>query len=179
MIRIFLVVLSLAIVVVTAPLGVSAQGQPAGQPQAPRPQGIDLATAKRMMAAAEAQAIAQGSRNATVAIVDALNGDLVTFLRMDGASQVAVLGAEGKARAVLLFGVSTKAIQDSIRSGKPVLVSPSTPFYRLLNIGTNPGGLPVMKDGKMVAAIGAGGGGTVENPDEKIAQAGLDAYSPK
>jgi glc operon protein GlcG len=176
------VVLSLAVAIAAAPRGLSAQGQPAGQAQAPRSTGIDLATAKRMMAAAEAQAKAQGTSGA-IAIVDAVNGDLVSFLRLDGATHVAVISAEGKARAALLFGVSTKEIRASLDSGKPLSARPTTPsaygeFNRLVNISTNQGGMLVMRDGKIVAAVGVGGAGGGDR-DDAVAQAAVNAASAR
>jgi glc operon protein GlcG len=145
--------------------------------------GIDSATAKKMIAAAETQAIAQKAHGA-IAIVDAVNGDLVSFLRMDGATQVAVVSAEGKARAALLFGVSTKVISDSIKAGKPVPLLITTPavaggiWGRMVNVSTNEGGMLIHKDGKIIGAIGVGGAGGGEL-DERAALAGLNALSAK
>lgn len=155
----------------------------AQQPAAPRLQGIDAAAAKRMLTAAESQAIAQKAHGA-IAIVDALNGDLVAFLRMDGATQVAVVSAEGKARASLLFGVSTSVIADSIRQGKPVPLLITTPavaggiWGRMVNVSTNAGGMLIKKDGKVIGAIGVGGAGGGEL-DDKVALAGLNAFAAK
>src|SRR5215470_17867597 len=74
------------------------QGQGRGQGAAPaRPVGVDAATAKKMVAAAEAAAIAANAPIA-IAVVDG-NGDLVYFERMDGASARAVTSSQGKARA--------------------------------------------------------------------------------
>ena len=166
-----------------ATIGIGAQGQPAAQTPAERPMGIDAATAKRMLAAAEAQAVAQKAHGA-IAIVDALNGDLVAFLRMDGATQVAVVSAEGKARASLLFGVSTKVVSDSIKAGKPVPLLITTPavaggiWGRMVNVSTNEGGMLIRKDGKTIGAIGVGGAGGGEL-DERVALAGLNAMASR
>jgi glc operon protein GlcG len=167
---------SLLIVVLSTTYSVQAQNQP----QSPRPVGIDLNTAKRMMAAAEAQAAKQGTSGA-IAIVDAVNGDLVAFQRLDGATQLAVLSAEGKARTALLFGVSTSSIRQAIDSGKPLAVRPTTPgdyslFHRMMNVSTNAGGVLVMKDGKVVGAVGVGGAGGGAR-DDAVAQAAVDAIA--
>src|SRR4051794_19853482 len=76
---------------------VAAQAAPAAVPAQPapaRPMGIDLATAKKMAAVAEAAAAAAGFR-VSIAIVD-VNGDLAFFERMDGASLRAVTSSLGK-----------------------------------------------------------------------------------
>ena len=101
-------VLSLLIVIVFALVITGAQapqgGQGRGQAAAPaRPPGVDAAPAQKMVAAAEAAAIALNAPMA-IAVVDG-NGDLVYFERMDGASARAVTSAQGKARAALLLGV--------------------------------------------------------------------------
>jgi glc operon protein GlcG len=146
------------------------QGQGRGQ-AAPPPQNIDVATAKKMVAAAEAAAIGANAQVA-IAVVDA-NGDLVYFERMDGASARAVTSSQGKARAALLFGLPTKDVQDAIRAGKPISVTITNPAAGAWEITPAQGALPVIKDGKVIAAIGCGG--SLPANDEKFAQAGLNA----
>jgi glc operon protein GlcG len=148
-----------------------AQTAPAA-PAPPRPMGIDLATAKKMVAVAEAAAAAAGFR-VSIAIVDA-NGDLAYFERMDGASLRAVTSSLGKARAALLFGVPTKQVQDAIADGQPVSVRLTAPAAWPWEVLPQQGGLPILKDGKVVAAIGIGGAQPSAN-DEKFAQAAIDA----
>ena len=107
--------LSVLIVFVFVLSGVAAQapqGGGRGQAAPAKPVGVYAATAKRMIAAAEAAALAANAQVA-IAIVDG-NGDLVYFERMDGASARAVTSSQGKARAALLLGVPTKEAQDSI-----------------------------------------------------------------
>jgi len=168
-----------------APQGAQGQGQgqgrqgggggQGGQAQAPRPMGIDVATAKKMVAAAEAAAM-KANANVAIAVVDA-NGDLVYFERMDGASARAVTSAQGKARAALMFGMPTKAVQDAMQAGRPLSATITAPVAGAWEITPMQGGLPIMKDGKVVAAIGAGGSAPAN--DEAFAQAGLDAAAPK
>ena len=81
-------------------------GRGGGRGAAPPPQGIDLATAKRMAAAAEAEAV-RSDASVAIAIVDA-NGDLVYLQRMDGVSPRGVTASQGKARAAVLFGLPTR-----------------------------------------------------------------------
>src|SRR6185295_1138323 len=129
--RKLLPVLSIVVVIVfafvvtgaQAPQGAQGRGQAAAAPA--RPAGVDAATAKKMVAAAEAAAIAANAPIA-IAVVDG-NGDLVYFERMDGASARAVTSSQGKARAALLLGVPTKAAQDSMNANKPISVTLTNP----------------------------------------------------
>jgi glc operon protein GlcG len=170
--------LSGLIVFVFALSGVVAQapqGGGRGQAAPPKPVGVDTATAKRMIAAAEAAALGANAQVA-IAIVDG-NGDLVYFERMDGASARAVTSSQGKARAALLLGVPTKEAQDSIAAGKPLPVTLTAPPAGAWELTIGQGGLPIIKDGKAVAAIGCGG--SLPANDEKFCQAGLDAMKSK
>ena len=170
--------LSVLIVFVFVVSGVAAQapqGGGRGQAAPAKPVGVDAATAKRMIAAAEAAALAANAPVA-IAIVDG-NGDLVYFERMDGASARAVTSSQGKARAALLLGVPTKEAQDSIAAGKPLPVTLTAPPAGAWELTIGQGGLPIMKDGKVVAAIGCGG--SLPANDEKFCQAGIDAMKSK
>ena len=173
--RKFLPILSILLVTVFALLGSAAQapqGQGRGQAAAPaKPVGVDAATAKKMVAAAEAAAIAANAQVA-IAVVDG-NGDLVYFERMDGASTRAVTSSQGKARAALLLGVPTKEAQDAMAAGKPVPVTLTAPAAGAWEITIGQGGLPIIKDGKTVAAMGCGG--SLPANDEKFCQAGINA----
>jgi glc operon protein GlcG len=170
-------ILSVLIVIVVALIANAAQapqgggGQGRGQAAPAKPVGVDAATAKKMIAAAEAAAQAANAPVA-IAVVDG-NGDLVAFLRMDGASARAVTSSQGKARAALLLGVPTKEAQDSMAAGKPLPVTLTAPPAGAWELTIGQGGLPIMKDGKAVAAMGCGGSAPAN--DEKFCQAGIDA----
>ena len=174
-------VFSILSVIVFALMAAAAQapqgaGQGRGQAAAPaKPVGVDAATAKKMIAAAEAAALAANAQVA-IAIVDG-NGDLVYFERMDGASARAVTSSQGKARAALLLGVPTKEAQDAIAAGKPLPVTLTSPPAGAWEITIGQGGLPIMKDGKVVAAMGCGG--SLPANDEKFCQAGINAMGNK
>jgi len=146
-------------------------GRGRGLPPA-RPAGIDIATAQRMVSAAADAAKAAGAPVA-IAVID-VNGDLVAFARMDGASPQAVTSSQGKARAAVLFGVPTKQVQDAATAGTPISVTVTLPPpLGAQELTPFQGGLPVMKDGKIVAGIGVGGSAPAN--DEKFAQAGIAA----
>jgi glc operon protein GlcG len=183
------VVLAITIVAVTAgftttasvaqnppqglPTGQTPQGE-GGRPQAGPPQTMDLATAKKMVAAAEAAASAV-NKNVAICVMDT-NGDVVLAERMDNTEHNPVITAQGKARAVLMFGIPTGEIAQAIRDKKPISAA-----VRNLPTGYGGeytlarGGLPIMRDGKMIGAIGVGGA----SDDEKFSQAGVDVISTK
>lgn len=145
--------------------------QAPARPQAPTAQSIDAASAKKMIAAAE-EAATKANAKVGISVVDA-NGDLVASLRLDGASSQGVSSSQGKARAALLFGLPTKEIQDYIAAGKPVPANVTIPPRGALELVVNQGGLPIVKDGKVIGAIGVGG--AASSDDERFAQAGIDA----
>jgi glc operon protein GlcG len=166
----------LALIALLVPHLTLAQAPPAqagrGAPPPPK-QTIDVATAKKMVAAAEAAAL---SANAivSIAVVDS-TGDLVYFERMDGAPARAVTSSQGKARAALLFGKPTKEVQEAIAAGKPIAVTITNPQAGAWELTPAQGGLPIIKDGKVVGAIGTGGSAPAN--DEKFAQAGIDSIA--
>jgi glc operon protein GlcG len=173
-------IISLAIAALFAPFPAAAQAPPAGAPGAPGGQAaqppkqtIDVATAKKMVAAAEAAATAANAHVA-ISVVDS-NGDLVYFERMDTAAPRAVTSSQGKARAALLFGMPSREVQEAMAAGKPLATTITAPAAGAWEITIQQGGLPILKDGKVIAAIGCGGSASAN--DEKFAQAGIDAMS--
>jgi glc operon protein GlcG len=142
---------------------------------APVPQAIDLVTAKKLVAAAEQTARAANAK-VGIAVVDA-DGDVVLHERLDGATARGLASSEGKARAALLFGVPTKQIKDAALAGKPLEAHVTITPAGAHEITINQGGLPIVKDGKIIGGIGVGGSASSE--DERFAQAGLDALQAK
>ncbi|SNT10220.1 glc operon protein GlcG [Granulicella rosea] len=152
-----------------------ASAQSALNPQTPRPASIDLATARRLIAAAEQTAKAANAK-VGIAVVDA-NGDLVLLERLDGSTGRGVISAEGKARAAILFGLPTKQVEDIVASGKPVSANVTLIAAGAHEITIHQGGFPIIKDGKVIGGIGVGGSASSE--DERFAKAGLDALEAK
>lgn len=157
MTRTMFVVLALALLAGLAARPVSAQGAPQGQPGGPPPppQTIDLATAKKMVAAAEAAATAINA-HVGICVLDS-NGDVVFSERMDTAAPRAVTSSQGKARAALLFGLPTVQVADAMHGAKPISATLTPPVQGNWEITIVQGGLPIIKDGKIIGAIGAGG----------------------
>jgi glc operon protein GlcG len=158
-----------------APAG-AGRGGPGGAPGGGgrgggAPAQLEFALAKKAVEAAEAAANAAAAKVA-IAVVDA-NGDLVYFRRMDGTAGVPVTASQAKARAAILFGVPTKALQDAVAAGTAVSATVTPAAATGAPIMAVQGGLPIVRNGKVVGAIGVGGS-TSQN-DELFAQAGIDA----
>jgi glc operon protein GlcG len=135
--------------------------------QEPIPYGapIKLETALKLVAAAEVEA---KKHNWPVAITIVDNaGFLVAFHRLDNTQLGSIDIAQGKARTSALFRRPSKYFEDAIAQGGAGL--------RSLSTGVMPieGGLPIIKDGTVIGAIGVSGVKPTE--DGQVARAGLAA----
>lgn len=135
-------------------------------PQMPNPYGlnINLATAKNIALAAAKEA-ERVKINVVIAIVDA-GGHLIYLERFDRAQFGSIEVAVHKARCSVAYKRPTKAFEDAVSSGKNNLLT-------LDDICAVEGGLPIIKGGKIIGAIGVSGGTTKE--DGQIANAGIRA----
>jgi glc operon protein GlcG len=122
---------------------------------------ITLEQARKAAAAAEAEA---KKRNMimTIAIVEP-NGDLVYFLKMDGALYASTRVAQSKAVSAAIYARPTRVFRERVAKGD---LSPMA----LVDAVASDGGVPIVVNGKTIGAIGASGGA-----DHDIAQAGADA----
>src|ERR1700738_1359094 len=126
---------------------------------------ITLAAARKMVAAAEAEA----ERNhwpGVIAVVDD-GGWPILIERMDHAALLAgVELAPGKARTAALFKKPSQALEEAINHRRLAAVT-AQGFTEMQ------GGLPIVVDGEVIGAIGA----SFDTPehDVQIAQAGLAA----
>jgi len=153
-----MLLLSLTIVV---PLSTSSHAQepiPYGVP-------INLDTALKVIAAAEAEAKKQNWPVA-ITVVDGA-GFLVAFHRLDNTQLGSVEISLEKAKTSALFRRATRTYEDTLALGGAnikVLRSPALPIE---------GGLPLIRDGKIIGAIGVSGVKSTE--DAQVARAGLAA----
>ena len=124
---------------------------------------LEAADVKAIAAAAEAEATKQGWA-VTVAIVDD-GGHLLHLHRLDGAAPVSAHIAPAKAHSAALGRRDTKGYEDMINGGRTAFLS--APVID----GMLEGGLPVMKDGECLGAVGVSG--VKSNEDAQIAKAGI------
>jgi glc operon protein GlcG len=139
----------------------AAQTVPYGAP-------IDLATAKKVAAAAAAEAVKINVPE-IIAITDGA-GDLVYLEKMDNTQTASIGVAEGKARSAARYRRPTKVWEDIVSSGGGGL--------RILGLeGAVPieGGLPIVIGGKIVGAIGVSNGTAPQ--DGQVAKAGVAALN--
>lgn len=130
---------------------------------------IAAAAALRVSAAAAAHAESAGLA-VCVAVADAA-GNLVTYLRMDGAPLLSARIAQDKAYSVAAFnGMPTHEWWAAIKD-HPALRAGITTRDRLVVFG---GGLPLVAAGEVAGAIGVSGG--TEDEDRTIAEAGAAAF---
>jgi uncharacterized protein GlcG (DUF336 family) len=138
------------------------------QPAPPPPYGppITLEVAKKVMAAAEAEA-AKNNWNVVITILDS-GGNMVMMHKFDDTQLASIAIAEGKARTALIFKQPSKNLEEAIAAGGRGLR-----FTPLTGITPLEGGHPIIVDGKIVGAIGVSGVLSVH--DTQIARAGIDA----
>src|SRR5271169_45732 len=111
---------------------------------------ITAEKAKQILSAAEAEAIKRGWKE-SIAVVDP-NGELIQFLRMDGAMLASVTISQGKARTAARFRRPTQVFYNAYETGHPNV---STLDPTLIAF---PGGFPLVESGKLIGAIGCSGG---------------------
>ena len=110
---------------------------------------LELSEAKALAAAAEATAL-EHNWCVSIAIVDD-GGHLLWFQRLDGASAATVLLAQAKARTAALGRRESKAYEEIINGGRTAFLSAPTLE------GMLEGGLPILKEGQCIGAIGVSG----------------------
>lgn len=122
---------------------------------------LTLEGAKKIAAAAEAKAKADGAR-VVIAVVDD-GGSLLLLERLDDAQVASVTVGIDKARTAAIFRRPSKVFEDQVKNGRVLALA-------LHGAVPLQGGVPIMVDGSIIGAIGVSG----ETPqqDEDIAQAG-------
>lgn len=127
---------------------------------------ISLADAELIAERAVAEARRTGWRVA-IAIVEP-NGTLVLFKKMDDTQYASVKMAVRKANAAAIYRRPTKEFSDNLAKGQ-------TNILAYDEISASEGGNPIMKDGRVIGAIGVSGG-TPSSIDDIIAKFGLGAF---
>ena len=131
------------------------------QAELPTKKVLTPGMAKKLVAAAEAEAKKRGA-TVVIAVVDD-GGQLILLERLDDTQVASVEVAIGKARTAAIFRRPSKVFEDQVKNGRvAALALPgATPLQ---------GGIPITVEGKVIGAIGASGNSPQE--DEEIALAG-------
>ena len=119
------------------------------------------------MKAVEAAAAEAKKNGWLMAIAVVSNGGhLVSFSKMDQTQFASVQISIDKAKAASMFRRPTKTFEDRANSGGPSVLS-------LHGVVASEGGLPLMRDGKVIGGIGCSGG--TGQQDGMACQAGVNA----
>jgi glc operon protein GlcG len=125
---------------------------------------LSLDDAKRVAAAARTEAQSNGWA-VVIAVVDD-GGHLMYLERMDGCQKASSRIAEAKGRTAILFKRPSKAIEDVVLEGRTVMMG-------LPGAVPLEGGVPLIKDGVFLGAIGVSGVQSFQ--DGVVARAGVAA----
>ena len=131
---------------------------------------ITLEEAKRIVSAAEQKA-QQMSQPMNIAVMDA-GRNLVAFHRMDGAWVASTDIAIDKAFTSAGRGLTTRKIGEMAQPGQPLFGINTTNGGRIVIFA---GGVPLMRDGEVVGAVGVSGG--TPDEDHEVAEAGVATFS--
>jgi glc operon protein GlcG len=101
----------------------------------------------------------------SIAVVDAA-GNLVSFVRTDGAMIVTINAAVAKARTAAQTRLPTRLLQELVDREQPSLLA-------ITQLTPAIGGIPVIHDGNTLG--GVGGSGAALDEDEAVARAGAEA----
>ena len=126
---------------------------------------LELADLKLIANAAQDEAL-KNHWAVTIAIVDD-GGHLLWLQRLDGAAPVSSHIAPAKARTAALGRRESKTYEDMINGGRASFLSAPTLE------GMLEGGVPIMKDGQCLGAVGVSG--VKSSEDAQIAKAGIAA----
>lgn len=126
---------------------------------------LESADVKAIAAAAEAEAL-KNQWAVTIAIVDD-GGHLLWLQRLDGAPALSSHIAPAKAHTSALGRKESKGYEDVINQGRTSFLS--APAVQ----GMLEGGVPILKDGQCIGAVGVSG--VKSSEDAQIAKAGIAA----
>ena len=131
-------------------------------------QSIDLEDARRVIAAGEAKAKKLG-QPMNIAVVDA-GGNLVAFVRQDGAWLGSIDISAKKAFTSRAFDIATKDLAKHSQSGNQFFGIHASNDGKIMIFA---GGIPLKSNGVVVGAVGVSGGDGKQ--DHAVAAAAADA----
>jgi glc operon protein GlcG len=127
---------------------------------------VNLEQTKKVLAAAEAEAVKQGW-NVAIAVVDTA-GNLVGFIKRDETQNASVNVALDKARTAALYKRPSKVFQDMVAGGGLGLR-----VMTMRDVVAAEGGVPLVVAGKIIGAVGVSG--VNSDQDGIVAAAGAAA----
>lgn len=153
--------------IVTAMLVALAMGGALqAQAQVTERKALTIEGAKKVIAAAVAEARRVNAPGGVIAVVDE-GGNLMALERLDGTFAAGANISIGKARTSALFKRPTRAFEEIIRNGR-------TPMVALNDFTPLQGGIPLMAGGQIVGGVGVSGAASAQQ-DEELAIAGAKA----
>ncbi len=159
-------VLGFTLAVVMFAATASAQQAPSPPPTTPYGAPIGLEAAKKVMAAAEAEATKNNWAMAII-ILDS-TGHPVMLHKFDNTQYGSIGAAEDKARSALYYRRPTQVFEDLVAQGGIGLRT-----LALRNASPLEGGIPLIVDGKIIGAIGVSG--ALSSQDGQVAKSGGEA----
>jgi len=153
--RIFMAVFALSLLAAAAQAQVSSK------------KVLNLEGARRVIAAAEAEAKRLNAPGGVIAVVDD-GGNLVALERLDGTFTAGANISVGKAKTAVMFKRPTKFFEEVIRNGRTAMVA--LPDFTPLQ-----GGIPIEYEGQIIGGVGVSGAASAQQ-DEELALAGAAAF---
>jgi glc operon protein GlcG len=155
----------LAIGTVTLAIALGAHG---AHPQTIEKKALNLEGARKVIAAATAEAKSKNAPGGAIAVVDE-GGNLIAVERLDDTFAAGANISIGKARTAVLFKRPTKFFEDVINKGRTAMTTLNdfTPLQ---------GGIPFIVDGQIIGAVGVSGAASAQQ-DEELAIAGANALA--
>ena len=139
-----------------------------GRAQTIERKSLTLDGARKVIAAAIAEARNKNAPGGAIAVVDE-GGNLVAVERLDRTFAAGANISIGKARTAVLFQRPTKFFEDVINKGRTAMTALNdfTPLQ---------GGIPIIVDGQIIGAVGVSGAASAQQ-DEELAIAGASALA--
>jgi glc operon protein GlcG len=139
----------------------------AAQAQVSSKKVLTLEGARKVIAAAEAEAKRLNAPGGVIAVVDD-GGNLVALERLDGTFTAGANISVGKAKTAVMFKRPTKFFEDVIKNGRTAMVA--LPDFTPLQ-----GGIPIEYEGQIIGGVGVSGAASAAQ-DEELALAGANAF---
>ncbi|HWP90922.1 MAG TPA: heme-binding protein [Thermodesulfobacteriota bacterium] len=136
------------------------------QAQVMEKKSLSLDGARKVIAAAEAEAKRLNAPGGVIAVVDD-GGNLMALERLDGTFAAGANISIGKARTAAIFKRTTSVFEEIIKNGRTSMVA-------LVDFTPLQGGVPIIFDGEVIGAVGVSGAASAKQ-DEELAIAGANA----